>query len=527
MASSPISRISFVTSGGDPIAAPLEWQRGLVVLECGLPELELVELRRNDTPLELLARRVNGQLRVVADWPPSDAGYYSLMLSWGDGSRPDDEYACQVLPAKLDQAEVEELVRDLQERLPASLAFALSRRGAFAGVTLVPPGDATLEQELDHLRRAVDGGPGRAGLAALLRSIARQPHQVLETEVHWTTSERARLVHVPGLAHAFGRPGNVDAERRPMMVPERRATHVTDVYENQMVRLYHDLVVRRLRTLTNVRRHDALKNQVQQVLARVSAARRVAAFLDDVTPLASSSSRGSMVLLKRQDYRAVSEGLRDLRRRALIRLDEPKTTAPLSNLPHLYERWVTLEVIVAALQTGNELGYEHDRVTLLRRHGDELLVDLLPGGNRAIVELSHATRGTKVRVFAQRHYTPEGTGLRSISFRQIPDVAIEVEGRSRTEVILFDAKYKLGSEGTANAAADGLPAKADIDAMHTYSDAIRDVADRRVVSLAAILYPGRNMDYGAHLAALRARPGQGEALQSELCRRLEPVFAAA
>ena len=526
MASSPISKISFATSGGDPIAVPLEWSRGLVVLECGLPELGLIELRRNDTPLELSARQVNGQLRVVADWPRSDAGCYSLILSWADASQPDDECTCQVLPAKLSQGEVEELVRDLQERLPASLAFALSRRGAFAGVTLVAPGAVTLAQELDQLRRAVDGEPGRAGLAALLRSIARQPHQVLETDVRWTPSERARLVHVPGLAHAFGRPGNVDAERRPAMVPERRATHATDVYENQVVRLYHDLVVRRLRALTKVQRNDALKDQARQVLARLLTARRGAAFLDGVTSPVTLSSRGSMVLFKRQDYRAVSEGLRDLRRRALISLDEPKATAPLNNLPHLYERWLTWQVIVAALQTGNELGFEQERVSLLKRHGDEFLVDVLPGGNRAIVELHHPARETKVRVFAQRYYTPEGTALRSLSFRQIPDVAIEVESPSATEVVIFDAKYKLGSEGSGAAAADGRPAKADIDAMHTYSDAIRDAADRRVVCLAAILYPGANIDYGAHLAALRARPGQTEALQSALRARLEPVFAA-
>jgi predicted component of viral defense system (DUF524 family) len=234
-----------------------------------------------------------------------------------------------------------------------------------------------------------------------------------------------------------------------------------------------------------------------------------------------------MVLLKRQDYRAASEGLRDLRRRVRIRLDEPKAEAPLRNLPYLYERWLTLQVIVAALQTGHELGYEHDRPTLLRRHGDELLVDLLPGGNRALVELTHATHETTVRVFAQRYYSLKGAALRSISFPQIPDVAIEVERPSRTDVILFDAKYKLGSEGTADGAADGRPAKADIDAMHAYSDAIRDAEGRRVVCLAAILYPGGDMDYGAHLAALRARPGQGEALQSALRTRLEPVFAAA
>lgn len=52
----------------------------------------------------------------------------------------------------------------------------------------------------------------------------------------------------------------------------------------------------------------------------------------------------------------------------------------------------------------------------------------------------------------------------------------------------------------------GQPKKVDIDKMHAYRDAIRDGGLRRVVSHAAILYPGATVQYDGGVAALSALP---------------------
>jgi PD-(D/E)XK nuclease superfamily/Domain of unknown function (DUF2357) len=488
-------------------------------------------VRRNDEILELSVRSFGGSLRVVAGWPPSDAGSYTLSLSWLDGSEPDEVRTCRVMPSKLDSQEVDALVHEIQEQLPASLAFALSRRGALAGITLVPPGDATPAQELDHLRRAIEGAEGRPGLASLLPRIALQPYQVLGSEVRWTQAERAHQVRSPDLSRAFGRPGNVDADRRPTTVPERRATHTTDVYENQVVRLYCDLIAQRLNALVNLPQRAGVRDQSHHLLRRFAAVRRVAAFLDDVQPLAGPP-RPSMALLQRADYRAVSDGLRDLRRRALIRVEDEGVAARLNNVPRLYEKWLTFQAIVVTLEVANQLGYRQDRVALVRRYGDAFLVAALPGGNTPLVALSHQAPNVKVRLFAQRNYLPKDRAthqdrLFSISYKQIPDVAIEVERPSGVDILIFDAKYKLESEGQTSSATDTRPKKADVDAMHAYSDAIRDEGDRRVVRYAAILYPGRSAAYGNHIAALRARPADAESLREDLRRVIAPVLTSA
>jgi predicted component of viral defense system (DUF524 family) len=72
--------------------------------------------------------------------------------------------------------------------------------------------------------------------------------------------------------------------------------------------------------------------------------------------------------------------------------------------------------------------------------------------------------------------------------------------------LLLDPKYKLDSEADADPG-DGMPKKEDVDKMHAYRDAIRDVSGAHVVQHAATLYPGTSKTYGDGLSAIRAYPG--------------------
>jgi predicted component of viral defense system (DUF524 family) len=85
---------------------------------------------------------------------------------------------------------------------------------------------------------------------------------------------------------------------------------------------------------------------------------------------------------------------------------------------------------------------------------------------------------------------------------------VGIEGKDTA--IVFDAKYRLDSE-TAEDKASGLgePKESDINKMHVYRDALRTGENKRFISAAYVVYPGkveRLYDEGK-LGAIPMRPG--------------------
>lgn len=122
-------------------------------------------------------------------------------------------------------------------------------------------------------------------------------------------------------------------------MPERRVEHKVDIYENQLLRAFHDQINLRRRALhaAAVRAGStAVSDQAAALQFDLSRARRDAEFLDEVSDLREPPSRVTMVLPKRSEYRAALEGLLEFRRSALVQLDEPRLVAPLTSLPELY-----------------------------------------------------------------------------------------------------------------------------------------------------------------------------------------------
>jgi hypothetical protein len=79
------------------------------------------------------------------------------------------------------------------------------------------------------------------------------------------------------------------------------------------------------------------------------------------------------------------------------------------------------------------------------------------------------------------------------------------------QLLILDPKYKI-EERTG-----GLgPKKEDIDKMHAYRDAIVHRHYGRVVSHAAILYPGPTQHFGGGVSALAADPLDPDALSSAI-----------
>jgi predicted component of viral defense system (DUF524 family) len=463
---------------------------------------------------------------VLAEWPLSGTGRYRLTLEFGDAADPPQEV--EVAPEKISPTAYGRLIDDLQTDLPASIAIGLQRAGALAGLHLRPPGETTLGQELARLRRAVTDTNGRPGLASMLRTIAKDPHRILRKVDVWVGRERVRRLEPVGMIAAFRRAENIDQTRLPVHVPDVRVEHTVDVYENRLLKAYHDQVTVRLRRLAAA---FGAANQMtglletEELLSQLSRARLAAAFLDQVSDPGHQPTRVTMVLQKRPEYRALLRGYLEFRRSAFVELDEPALEAPLENLPYLYEVWGTLKVIKTFIDVGNELGLELRSDQLVRHVDGGVYVKVLPNG-RPAVEFVSPTTGTAARLIPQRTYARSGRHLRSISFSQVPDVSLEIRPATGSpRIYLFDPKYKLQSEETGEPG-DGKPKKIDIDTMHAYRDAIRDEDENRVVRYAAILYPGPETRYGDGIEALSARPLQPLELQDRVRAVLREALRA-
>jgi predicted component of viral defense system (DUF524 family) len=480
--------------------------------------------------LALYRQELAGIEHVLAQWPRSGTGRYRLVLEVDD--QVVEELTCTVTPAKIDEEAYRSLINDLQgERLPTSVAIGLQRTGALAGVELRQRDETTLEQELFRLRRAVTGSDARAGLAPVLRALARDHHRVLTKTEVWVPRERVRRLEPVGLARAIRVPLNLDSDFRPLRVPDVRVEHTVDVYENRLVKLYYEQVVlrlRRLRTVFEADRQLVALGETEVLYRLLAVARRDAAFLDEVALPESLPTRLTMVLMRRPAYRAALEGYLEFHRVAYVELDEPLLDAPLENLPALYEVWGTLQIIDVLLECAEECGYETRHERLARRIGRGLYVRVLPDGVVALV-LTRA-EGERITLTPQRRFIRTGEPLHSISLPQVPDVVVQVDQPSQpSQLLIFDPKYKLRSENLVGTDEDeegvtegmstgrsGRPKKIDIDRMHAYRDAIRDGVGNRVVKNAAILYPGPTEEYEDYIAALSAVPSQPESLRTRL-----------
>jgi hypothetical protein len=526
MDSAPTSRISFFDQHGQALECPREWERGYVVLDVPLERWREVSFQRNGEPLEVYARVFDGLPRVVAEWPYSGTGNYRLELSDGPSR---EERSPAVWPRKISRDNYFQLLDDLEE-LPPAIAVALQRSGALAGIRLPDPAESTLASELMRLRRAIDGSEARPGLARILRDLAADPYVVLQSTEVWLPRERVRRVHPARLAQTFATGPDLDESGMPRRLPEVRVEHTPDVYENRLVRAFHDQVgarARRLQARLARAGRQTLADELAELTRTLGAARRSAEFLDEVSPPRVLPTKLTIVLLRRPAYRAALEGLLEFRRTVSVRLEDPALDAPLENLPSLYETWGTLHLIKALSEVAARLGWDVEE-RIVRRDSSGLYLHVLGSGRAALIARNRLL-GTTVKLVPQRTYHRNGTPLRSVSYEQRPDIALEIEREGQPpRVLVFDPKYKLDSEELEGEITDGRPKKVDIDKMHAYRDAIRDTANEHAVEFAAIIYPGAATErFGAGLEALAARPGEGfeQDLQAVLMRAMGQPLA--
>lgn len=509
----------FVDGSGLSIEAPTEWSPAFIEVDVDTEAWESVEARIQGLPAPVQVRRVGGRGVVVVPWERAPAGRFRIEVL---AAHRRDQRDVTVAPAKISQTELESIVVDLETRLAPTIALAMQRMGAFAGLEINPPGETTLAAEMHRVRVAVQGDAGTRGLISLVPEIAQDPHRMLRTDEPWVRTEAARRPSAPRLAAALAKPNNLDADRRPLAVADRRAEHTFDVYENRLLKLFLSRLDARLRRLLNVAsdlKKASIADDAADLLRDVRATSRAARFLEDVARPSHGPTQVSMVLLKRPDYREMLLAYQRYQRHMTVLIDDLLLDAPLSDVPSLYELWGTMKTAEALVAVADELGFKIDANELVRRRGGDLR--LVTRG--ASVRLTHPQSGVRVRFREQPAYT-SGVGLHSITFQQIPDIALEVTRPGLpAEVVVFDPKYKLQPPPASESDEDeevevfpGGPKKVDIDKMHAYRDAIRRADGSRAVKYAAILYPGAERSFTSGLEAIQCRPSRSSELESKL-----------
>ncbi len=522
MASPPTSEPlwGFIDEAGSPIDAPPEWVPAFIEVAVPPAAWEEVSVAVQGRQLSPQVRRLGGLGRVVVPWERASAGRYHIEVRAGERRAA---VTVVVAPAKITQAELEEIVTDLETSLAPTIALSLQRMGAFAGLTINPPGETTLAAEAHRARVAALGDAATRGLVSLLPAIAADPHRMLRTDEPWVKAERARRPSPTRLAAALARPGNLGPGFAPLSLADRRVQHTCDVYENRILRLFEEKLAARLRRLELAAVKlgaGAVRDEISGLRRQLGQATARASFLGEVQLAVSGVHQVSMVLTRRPDYRAMLEAFQRYQRHVTVVVDDPALDAPFESVPSLYELWGTLQVALALVVVAERLGYRVEYNELVRHRAGDLR--LVTRGARVV--LRHPASGARVEFSEQPTYGTGVTGLHSISFQQVPDMAIEIRRpEAEPDLYLFDPKYKLmlvvAGEGEEELFPGG-PKKVDIDKMHAYRDAIRRPDGGHAVRYAAILYPGESRSFARGIEAVRCRPGAAEALARHLQTRM-------
>ncbi len=499
------------------VKLPDEWQEYLIELDTMVEDWENVLVTLSGNSVRTRIEVTPSGKRIRFNWPRSNPGHYDLAISYRENV---EHTTITILPSKISNEDYQQLLEELEYRLPVSIVTSMQGCGAFGGIRLMPAGSRTLARELLRLRNAVLGSDRTAGLVSILDRLKRNPNRRLVKHTQMVNRKNARRVHPTRLPKALTTANNLDQSGRPLRVEDILVFESHNTYENALIAFYASSVQARLSRLeVEFNDQDATTAEVKQLKEKLQRSLQASWFLKDVVPGMQVDGTSTMVLINSPEYRAAYESFLEFQKYMQVEISTPALEAPLNQFPLLYELWNGLVVTDCLLSVARKLGYRLVSERCVRKTRDGLVIDLVKGSAPLLV-LENKKFDKIVKLYLQRNYGKVGA-IRSISNNQIPDISLEVLGENgTTEMFLFDPKYKL-----AYTDAMGLskPKKEDIDKMHVYSDAIRDVSNNRVVKYAGIMYPGQGILFTENLEALPSRPSSLVVLQA----RLEELLGAA
>jgi len=151
------------------------------------------------------------------------------------------------------------------------------------------------------LRRIVYGSPTDAGMAAVLPLLQTGHRRELTTEPHWSKEELVRHPEPRELIRSMRKPGNLDAQGRPVYTLDERRVLTADVYENRMVRAVVEDTRWRLRRIVRWTSDP----EASELLRELDAAVALAPFLDEVEIPENTRYQPTATLTKDPLYRSV------------------------------------------------------------------------------------------------------------------------------------------------------------------------------------------------------------------------------
>lgn len=155
------------------------------------------------------------------------------------------------------------------------------------------------EPDLVRLRAAVLGDGIHPGLATVLPMLQTRHRRELRREERWSKEELVRHPDPRQLRRAMRKPGNLDAQRRPVYTLDERRYSTADIRENRFVRKVVDEVRDGLTTLAPSE-HDAAR-----LLLQLDEAMGRAPYLREVGRLTAREQGMTTTLMQDPLYRAV------------------------------------------------------------------------------------------------------------------------------------------------------------------------------------------------------------------------------
>lgn len=514
----------FLTENLEQIDSPREWVQYLIDLETPIDEMAQVSAEINGVPIPVVARKLPEGISLTATWPRSGPGHYEITLKSDSSQRLT---SVTIESQKLGADRWRQMVHDLQDRLTASIAIGLQQMGGLQGLEILRPGAALLPAEIRRLQIALYGLDGLPGLKKIIPKIVADPHSDLATENLQVPVQRARRIQPHLLHRALS---TIGEDQLPDRVIDRRSVVNLNTYENRVVKLFLVSASARLDRLIRQRASrrfrdtqlDALLSTMQSDMRRLHA--QSAAFRNSVADVDRVPTNVTMVILKRPEYRAAMDGYLRLHRQLAVKMDGPNLEVVLDNTPSLYQTWGAMMVIDRLIHLAPEAGWSLHQQNLIVREADGLTLRL-PRGRESALILIHPDTSERIEVWLEPSFTPN-TRIRSTSFEQRPDVVVAITHADKSvTAIVLDPKYKLDSED--GSFENASPVKVDIDKMHAYRDAIVGPDGARMVTFAGILYPGRDVRFGSHIAAIQCLPGESTMRSSILDEILESALSGA
>ena len=536
----PTSRIHFIDEQGNVVAAPKDWQKATIEISMVVPDLvtfRLVISERlgnvgKDLPLKIVLSKVEHKAVMASDWERAGPGHYSLKLlqRQSDKSWIEIEEYAFTISSKIGKDAVQWLIDDVDFYLPAGIAISMQMMGAFAKLKLLPPGQNTLNQEIQRLRDSIHGNTSFPGLLRLLPEVKKHVRERVEPFEALTRQDRSRRPKIDKLFQSLLIPGNLDKRRNLSLVFESRYLVSFDTYENRILKSYLTEVTLRLNRLGRCLPASE-RSRIDKELGEPF--RKLVVGLDFLKDVRELSQYGNglsltMSLIKITPYKLVLKGFLELHKSYSAIMKDHALDAPLEKLPFLYQEWCILILVYSLCRSAALKSYVIERNGIVRKTPNELFVEILPGGDPILV-LFNQSNGKRVSLTLERYFGITGE-FRSVTFPQRPDFTLEVtEGKDIIGLYIFDPKYKLDSEGDAGTLLESRPKKTDIDKMHSYRDSIRVSGGRHIVKYSSIMYPGPGYDFNfAGVEAISACPiyntGKSPHYTDDLDYKLETLW---